>query len=105
MKQIKGMNYKLHILVCVNKREKEEGKICTPCCADVSGQEIYDQIKKFVKENNLTGIVWVTRTRCLGFCNTVGTTIVIYPDKVWLKEVVLDAVPKLLQYIKERIAL
>ncbi|MBI3033479.1 (2Fe-2S) ferredoxin domain-containing protein [Candidatus Woesearchaeota archaeon] len=98
MKQIKNMNYKVHVLVCVNKRENSP----TPCCADVHGQEIYDQIKKFVKDQGLTGIVWVTRTRCLGFCNTQGTTVVFYPERVWLTEVKLNEVPKLIEYITLR---
>ena len=99
MKQIKTMNYKLHVLVCVNKRENSP----TPCCADVHGQEIYDQIKQFVKNNGLNGIVWVTRTRCLGFCNKEGATVVFYPEKLWLTEVKLNDVTKLIEYIQERV--
>lgn len=99
MKQIKNMNYKLHVLICVNKRENDP----KPCCADVHGQEIYDEIKKFVKDNGLTGIVWVTRTRCLGFCNKVGATVVFYPEKLWLTEVTLDDVSRLIEYIQKRL--
>ncbi len=99
MKQIKNMNYKLHVLICVNKRENDPN----PCCVDVHGQEIYDDIKKFVKEHGLAGVVWVTRTRYLGFCNNIGATIVFYPERMWLTEVKLNEVPQLKQYILKRI--
>jgi (2Fe-2S) ferredoxin len=79
----KHFAYEKHVLVCVNERT-EPGK---DHCAKVGGQEIYEKIKSFVKERGLTNRIWVTRTRCLGFCNPVGTTIVVYPDGKWFLNV------------------
>lgn len=71
-----------HILVCTN--ERETGK---DCCSHVKGYEIFRELKDWVKSSGLVGAVWVTRTGCLGFCNNVGATIVIYPEQIWFKEV------------------
>ena len=83
-----------HILVCTNLRT--DGK---SCCVNVNGQEIYDELKKFVKEMGLRSVIWVTRTGCLGFCNDTGATVVIYPDQLWYKEVKKDDVQKIKDFI------
>ena len=93
MKVLGTPHYKKHVLVCVNHREGES------CCANVNGQEIYEKIKQWVRENSLGHEIWVTRTRCLGFCNDVGTTVVIYPDKLWLIEVTLEDVEKIIDVL------
>ncbi len=85
---------KKHILVCTN--EREQGK---SCCSKVQGHEIYRELKDFVKANGLAGSIWVTRTGCLGFCNDIGTTIVIYPDSLWFKEVTREDVEKIKEFI------
>lgn len=85
-----------HILVCTN--EREQGK---SCCSNVKGQEIYRELKDFVKENGLRSVIWVTRTGCLGFCNDVGATVVIYPDQLWFREVKQDEVQKIKDFILE----
>ena len=84
-----------HVLVCVNKREEGD------CCSNVGGEEIYQKVKEFIRSNGLTGRVWVTRTRCLGFCNDIGTTVVIYPDKQWLTEVTEEDLSEIYGMIKE----
>lgn len=76
-----------HVLVCVNQRDKNADM---PCCADVHGQEIYVELKKHVTEIGLTGKVWVTRTHCLGFCNSKGATVVFQPQQLWFTEVTMD---------------
>ena len=85
-----------HILVCTNERGQGES-----CCLNVKGQEIYRELKDFVKENGLRSIIWVTRTGCLGFCNDLGATVVIYPDQLWFKEVKQDEVQKIKDFILE----
>jgi (2Fe-2S) ferredoxin len=73
-----------HVLVCCNKREEGHP---TPSCKDTNGEEVYSELKNFVMQNNLIHKVIVTRTRCLGYCNKIGTTVVIHPENIWLKEV------------------
>ncbi len=72
-----------HVFVCVNER----GDVSRECCAKVGGQNIYDKLKQLVAQKGLTGQVWVTKSKCLGFCNNVGTTIVIYPEQEFYTEV------------------
>lgn len=88
---------KLHILVCVNQRENES------CCKNADGEKIYLKLKKFVNANNLSSIVWITKTRCLGFCNDEGTTIVIYPEGIWLKKIKEQDINKIIELIKSKI--
>ena len=83
MKQITNRPIK-HILVCVNERLDRE------CCAKVKGMEIFQNLKQWTREKGLSSAVWVTKTGCLGFCNNEGTTIVIYPDQIWLKEIKIE---------------
>ncbi len=83
-----------HIIVCVNKREEGD------CCSNVGGEEVYQKIKVFIREHGLTGKVWATRARCLGFCNNVGTTIVIYPDKLWFTEVTKEDLPQIYEHLE-----
>lgn len=87
--------YKKHVLVCCNTRENKS------CCANVGGMEIFQKVKEFVMMNNLTTQVWVTKTGCLGFCNDEGTTVVIYPEKVWFPQVKVKDIPELCQMIKK----
>ena len=81
MKLITDLGYKKHVFVCVNEREEGNDD-----CKKVKGYEIFRALKDFVMSNGLVRDVWVTKTGCLGFCNDVGTTIVIYPDKVWFMQ-------------------
>ena len=72
-----------HVFVCVN----EKGDVSKDCCAKVGGLNIYDKLKQFVAQKGLTGHIWITKSKCLGFCNAVGTTIVIYPEQEFFTEV------------------
>jgi (2Fe-2S) ferredoxin len=71
-----NLPYKKHVFVCVNEREGS-------CCAAVHGKEIFYELKRWVISEGLTQSIWVTKTGCLGFCNNKGTTIVIYPERIW----------------------
>ena len=85
-----------HILVCVNEKENNKD-----CCGKVQGYEIFRALKDWTKLNGLSGSVWVTRTGCLGFCNNIGATVVIYPDQIWFKEVKINEVEKIKEMIME----
>ena len=78
----------VHVNVCVN--EKPEPK---SCCSRVGGPEFYEKLKTKVKDAGLTTEIWVTRTRCLGFCNDIGTTVAIHrkgKTPLWFNEVTAD---------------
>jgi len=92
MQIITDMFYKKHVFVCVNDSETN-GK----CCKNVNGDKTFTELKKFVINNGLTKDIWVTKTGCLGFCNDVGCTIVVYPDRVWF----MQTKPEDLENVKE----
>jgi len=85
-----------HVFVCTNKRDNER-----PCCAAVGGEELFYALKDHIRSSGLAGTIWITRTGCLGFCNSVGTTIVVYPDQKWFLQVTKEDLPVVLQYICE----
>jgi (2Fe-2S) ferredoxin len=87
-----------HILVCVNERTEKS------CCSKVKGYEIFRELKDWTKSNGLAGAVWVTRTGCLGFCNDIGTTIVIYPDQLWFKEVKAEEIQEIKDHVLQSLS-
>jgi len=72
---------KKHIIVCVNERKESD------CCKNVNGIELFYELKNFVISNGLAGSVWITKSGCLGFCNNIGTTVMIYPEGKLFTEV------------------
>ena len=88
------MPYKKHVFVCVNDSETY-GK----CCKNVNGDTAFTELKDFVINNGLTNDIWVTKTGCLGFCNDVGCTIVVYPDRAWFMQTTVDDLKKVKEFI------
>jgi len=92
MKQITTLPQK-HIFVCVNTREQGA------CCLKVSGMDVFQKIKAYVLSHELAGRVWVTKTGCQGFCNDVGTTVTVYPEKKIYTEVKVEEVDSVLEAV------
>ena len=87
MKTLDCGECKVHVNVCTNERPAGASM---PSCKNVGGYELYHRLKDKLRETGLSSTHWVTRTGCLGFCNQVGTTVVIYPkDRAaqWYSEV------------------
>lgn len=85
MKNQDSSRCKVHVCVCTN--ERTDGRTA---CADFGGMDFFKSLKAKVKAEGVAGTHWVTRTGCLGFCNNVGTTVVIHrPNQPseWLSEV------------------
>jgi (2Fe-2S) ferredoxin len=87
MEVVREMPYRKHVLVCVNERGGR-------CCKGTGSNDIFLELKKWVMENGLTQDVWVTATKCLGFCNDIGATIVVYPDKLWFLRTKMEELDK-----------
>ena len=87
----------VHVFVCVNERpEPRTG------CRDFGGQEFYISLKDKLKETGLIRTHWISRTRCLGFCQAVGTTVMIQPtgkDAQWYSEATADDFPRIWEAI------
>ena len=68
-----------HVLVCLNTRPPGNPK---GSCGEKGSEEVFDTLKRMVKERGLAARVIVSRTSCLKHCSR-GITIAVYPDNVW----------------------
>jgi len=68
-----------HVLVCLNVRPPGNLK---GSCGEKGSEEVFDTLKRMVKERGLGGRVIVSRTGCLKHCSR-GITLAVYPDNVW----------------------
>lgn len=76
----------VHAFVCTN--ERPNGKAA---CHAVGGHEFFAKLKERLKAEGVYSTHKVTRTGCLGYCNSTGCTIAIYRKAdaaEWLTEVV-----------------
>ena len=92
------VDYQKHVFVCINKRPEGQA-----CCASVAGEEVFYALKYFINANALAARVFVTKTGCLGYCNKVGATVLIYPDRKWFKEVTMNDLETIKQMITDGI--
>ncbi len=69
------MSYKQYILVCGGT-----------ACDSIKGMELFNALKKAVKENGLVNEVQVVRTGCLGFCEK-GPIVKVLPQDTFYVEV------------------
>ncbi len=74
----KNIPYEKCVLVCVNNRHGEK-----PSCGEHQGEEVFRTLREKAKELGLHPKIRVTQAKCLGQC-AGGTTVMIYPDNVWL---------------------
>ena len=84
-----------HIFVCVNERQD----VNKSACSKVSGFEIFRKLKEEVLKKGLN--VWVTKTGCMGFCNDVGATVAVYPDKKLFTQVKEEDIEKIIEIVSE----
>ena len=72
-----------HVLVCLNARPPGNPK---GSCGEKGSEEVFDSLKRMVKERGLGDRVIVNRTNCLKHCSR-GITVAVYPDNVWYARV------------------
>ena len=68
-----------HVLVCLNTRPPGNPK---GSCGEKGSEEVFDTLKRMVKERGLAGRIIVSRTGCLKHCSR-GITMAVYPENVW----------------------
>lgn len=90
---------KLQILVCTNQRAAHDP---LPCCAN-SGEAdaVFQRLHGYVLERGWASTVYVTRTHCMGWCNTQGATLVLQPLGVWLRRVTREDAERIIHEILE----
>ncbi len=77
--------YKRLVLVCTNVKNDET----KPCCGRKDGEAIFTNIREEIRSKNLSDVVRVSKTGCLGKCVN-GPNIIVYPDGIWYSEVRLE---------------
>ena len=73
MRRLGAVPCQVHVLVCANRRQP--GGL--PWCGD-KGSDIFAALKAHVLGRGMARRVWVTETRCLGYCHQGGATVAIY---------------------------
>jgi (2Fe-2S) ferredoxin len=76
--------YQRSIYVCTNDRQGER-----PSCGDQNGEEVFRKLREIAKTRGIHPRIRVGQAKCLGQC-TRGTTVMIYPDNVWISGVTLE---------------
>ena len=84
MKQ-KPMPHRLSVFVC-------GGKKCH------GGKKIHSQLKKAVKNNDLSSAVRVCSTGCMDQCDK-GPNVMIFPDNIWLSHVKERNIDEILEHL------
>jgi (2Fe-2S) ferredoxin len=81
---------KLHLFVCVNRRDASDplGEGC-----GARGDAVYDALKGEVARRGDFRNTWVTKTHCLGICPKRGCTVAEYPKGIVWREVGREDVP------------
>jgi (2Fe-2S) ferredoxin len=81
------------VLVCTNTRPPGNPK---GSCGEKGSKELYDALKKMVKEQGLGKRVMVQHTSCLKHCSR-GITVAVQPDNVWYAGVQTEDLPAICQ--------
>lgn len=81
-----------HIFVCINEKAPEKSQ-----CLKGEGERCVEWLKDQVEKRNLKGRLRVTKTKCLGYCDKEGTSIVFEPVHRQYSGVVLADVQKLFE--------
>ncbi len=85
------LNFKpqAHLFICT--RERKEGK---DCCSAQGAEEMVDELKSWVKKEGLKKQIKVSRSSCLGYCES-GITACIYPQNQWFHQLTPSDIPQL----------
>jgi (2Fe-2S) ferredoxin len=75
MRKVDARGCRVQVLVCTNDRT---GKSDMPSCAPLGGTELFLRLKDRARAEGKLATHWITKTGCLGFCNPVGTTVVLH---------------------------
>lgn len=88
------------IFVCVNVKAPEKAQ-----CAKKDGDECLAWLKEEIEKRNLKGKIRATGTRCLGYCEPEGTSIVFEPFHDQYSQVCVGDVPALFETFLKKLNL
>ncbi len=84
MEDIHFVKPKLHFFICLNDRSTAliQNKAS---CAPLIKPEHLKEVKEWIRAQGLGRDVYCTGTRCLGFCNSDGGVMCVYPSGRFVK--------------------
>ncbi len=89
------MSHKYHVFVCTQQRPEGHPRGC--CTSRGGGVPFFDRLVELMTQRGLWDRgVSAAQTSCLGFCK-FGPEMVVYPEGVWYKPVVLDDIDEIVQ--------
>lgn len=74
----------VHVFVCANDRSQIVDNT-KPWCGSCITESDVKSVKEWVRSKGLGGRVVVTKTGCLGWCNSEGGVALVYPSGYYLK--------------------
>ena len=84
---------KAHLFICCRHRD-EKG-----CCSAKGGEELVKDLKNWVKNEKLFFDIKVSKSSCLGYCET-GVTACLYPQNQWFHKLKAQDLPELKEMLK-----
>lgn len=75
--------YRLHILACNDSD-----------CSSLGSEQLYQRLKELVKDKGLKVEVKVSKSTCLGDCES-GPNVLVYPEAILYNKVTLDDLEKI----------
>ena len=90
--------YQIHVFI--STREKPDG---SKSCSQGNAKEIKDKLKEIALERKWMPRVRISESGCLGACG-VGPNIMIYPQKIWLTNVLIDDIEDVVLEIENLLA-
>ncbi|MCB0377720.1 MAG: (2Fe-2S) ferredoxin domain-containing protein [Bdellovibrionales bacterium] len=71
---------KAHFFICCRNKENK------PNCAEKGAEAMFEELKKWAKEQGLKDQIQITKSACLGHCEE-GITACLYPQNMWWKSI------------------
>ena len=90
--------YIAHVFVCTNDR-----KGARKSCADSNSQLVKDKLKTIVDQRGWKGRIRISTSGCMGLCEK-GPNVIIYPQKIWFREVSPDELDRIVSALEEILA-
>ena len=84
--------FEKHIFVCLNEREAGHPK---GCCKSKGGEDVFRAFRKQLADLGLKERFKVSKAGCLASCEN-GVTIVVYPEGIWYRGVVVENVEQII---------
>ncbi len=83
IEKLSNFNPEMHFFVCVNDRKNTTSD--KPSCGPFIDSTQVKEVKKWIVAQGLAGRVIMTKTGCLGGCNSQGAVIATYPSGTFHK--------------------